>query len=123
MLKPGLTYTTTITVTDNDTALHIGSGDLPVLATPRMMALMENAAMNAVAPQLEKDCTTVGGHIESSHLRPSAVGHTIAATATLTQIEGKKLYFDICALDGETVIGKGKHLRFIVNKEQFLSKL
>ena len=123
MLETQMTYTAKMVVRDNDTALSVGSGDLQVLATPRMMALMENAAMKAVAPELPEGCTTVGGYIESSHLRPSAVGHTIEASATLTQIEGKKLTFDVCAKDGDTLIGEGKHIRFIVDKEKFLSRL
>ncbi len=118
----GLTYTSKLTVGMEDTALALGSGDLPVLATPRMMALMENAAMMAVAPELEEGYTTVGGHIESSHLKPSVVGKEITATATLTKAEGKKLYFNIVAKMEDVIIGEGTHLRFIVNKEKFMSR-
>ena len=123
MLKEGLSYTSTLTVSDDKTAIAVGSGDMPVLATPMMMALMENAAMLAVAPELEEGMTTVGGHIESSHVKPSKVGAVVSATATLTKVEGKKLYFDIVAKMGEDVIGEGTHLRFIVNKDKFLQKL
>lgn len=123
MLETGLTYTSCITVGNENTAIALGSGDMPVLATPAMIALMENAAMLAVAPALEDGETTVGGHIESSHLRPSPVGADVSATATLEKIEGKKLYFKIVAHQGETQIGEGTHLRFIVNKEKFMSKL
>ena len=65
MIHEGLTHTSTLTVSAEDTAIALGSGDMPVLATPRMMALMENAAMLTVAPELEDGFTTVGGHIES----------------------------------------------------------
>ena len=123
MIHEGLTHTSTLTVSDEDTAMAIGSGDMPVLATPRMMALMENAAMLAVAPELEEGCTTVGGHIESSHLKPSAIGAEVTATAALTKVDGKKLYFNVVAKMGEDIIGEGTHLRFIVDKEKFLSKL
>lgn len=119
----GLTHTSRLVVGEEDTAISLGSGDMPVLATPRMMALMENAAMLAVAPELEEGCTTVGGHIESSHLKPSAIGKEVTATATLTKVEGKKLYFNVIARMGDNIIGEGTHLRFIVNKEKFLSKL
>ena len=123
MLEEGLTHTSIITVKDNDTALAHGSGDMQVLATPRMMALMENAAMLAVKEHLGDGATTVGGHIESSHLRPSKIGAEVSATATLTKIDGKKLYFDVKAMMGDTVIGEGTHLRFIVDREKFLSRL
>ena len=123
MLEIGLTHTSNLVVADGNTAIALGSGDMPVLATPAMMALMENAAMLAVASELEDGETTVGGHIESSHLRPTPVGTEVAATATLEKIDGRKLYFKIVARQGETIIGEGTHLRFIVNREKFLSKL
>lgn len=123
MLKEGLTYTSKLTVTDNDTAIALGSGNLPVLATPRMMALMENAAMLCVANELPEGSTTVGGHIESSHLKPSKVGAEVSATATLTKIESKKLYFDVKAEMNGVIIGEGTHLRFIIDKEKFMSRL
>ncbi len=123
MLEIGLTHTSNLVVADGNIAIALGSGDMPVLATPAMMALMENAAMLAVASELEDGETTVGGHIESSHLRPTPVGTEVAATATLEKIDGRKLYFKIVARQGETIIGEGTHLRFIVNREKFLSKL
>ena len=123
MLKEGLTHTSVLTVKDSDTALRFGSGDMPVLATPAMLALMENAAMLAVAAGLEEGQTTVGGHIESSHLLPSKLGAQVEATATLVRIEGRKLYYHIVARMGSAVIGEGKHLRFIVDRTRFLEKL
>lgn len=123
MLETGLTHTSSLTVTETLTAKAMGSGDLPVLATPAMMALMENAAMTAVAPELPKESTTVGGHIESSHLKPTPVGAEVKAEATLTKVDGRKLYFTVKAMQGDTVIGEGTHLRFIVDREKFMSKL
>lgn len=123
MLEIGLTHTSNLVVADGNTAIALGSGDMPVLATPAMMALMENAAMLAVASELEDGETTVGGHIESSHLRPTPVGTEVAATATLEKIDGRKLYFNIVARQGDTIIGKGTHLRFVVDREKFLSRL
>ena len=122
MLESGLTYTSRLTVGNENTAIALGSGDMPVLATPAMMALMENAAMLAVASELEDGDTTVGGHIESSHLRPTPVGAEVSATATLEKVEGRKLYFKIIAHQGDVVIGEGTHLRFIVSREKFLAK-
>lgn len=123
MLYIGLTHTSNLVVADGNTAIALGSGDMPVLATPAMMALMENAAMLAVASELEDGETTVGGHIESSHLRPTPVGVEVTATATLEKIDGRKLYFNIVARQGDTIIGKGTHLRFVVDREKFLSRL
>lgn len=123
MLETGLTYTSRLTVGNENTAIALGSGDMPVLATPAMMALMENAAMLAVASALEDGDTTVGGHIESSHLRPTPVGAEVSATATLEKVEGRKLYFKIIAHQGDKIIGEGTHLRFIVNREKFLAKI
>ena len=108
---------------DGNTAEYIGSGDMAVLATPTMVALMENAAMLAVALKLEEGETTVGSMISTSHLKPSKIGNSISAIAELTAIEGRKLTFKIEAYDGETLIGEGEHIRFIVNREKFLSKL
>ena len=122
MLETGLTYTSRLTVGNENTAIALGSGDMPVLATPAMMALMENAAMLAVASELEDGDTTVGGHIESSHLRPTPVGAEVSATAILEKVEGRKLYFKIIAHQGDVVIGEGTHLRFIVSREKFLAK-
>lgn len=123
MLETGLTYTSRLTVGNENTAIALGSGDMPVLATPAMMALMENAAMLAVASELEDGDTTVGGHIESSHLRPTPVGAEVSATATLEKVDGRKLYFKIIAHQGDKIIGEGTHLRFIVNREKFLAKI
>lgn len=123
MLETGLTHTSSLTVTEALTAKAMGSGDMPVLATPAMMALMENAAMTAVAPELPDGSTTVGGHIESSHLKPTPVGAEVKAEATLTKVDGRKLYFTVKAMQGDTVIGEGTHLRFIVDREKFMSKL
>lgn len=122
-MKEGISYTSKVTVSDSLLAQAMGSGDMPVFATPAMMALMENAAMNCVAPYMQIGMTTVGGHIESSHLAPSPLDAEITATATLTKIDGKKLFFDVKAeMDGK-LIGEGKHLRFIVPREKFLSKI
>ena len=123
MLQEGLQHTSQLTVDDTVTAIAMGSGDMPVLATPAMMALMENAAMLAVADHLPQGCTTVGGHIASSHLKPSRLGDTVTATATVTRIDGKKIEFKVEARCGDTLLGEGTHLRFVVDQEKFMSRL
>ena len=119
----GLQHTSLLTVTDAVTAVTMGSGDMPVLATPAMLALMENAAMLAVADRLPEGCTTVGGHISASHLKPTPVGETVTATATVTRVEGRKIEFKVEARCGETLLGEGTHLRFIVERGKFMAKL
>lgn len=123
MLETGLTHTSELTVDETRTAVSMGSGDMLVLATPAMLALMENAAMFAVANHLPEGLTTVGGHISSSHLKPSKVGDKVTATATVTKIDGKKIEFRLSAHSGEVLLGEGTHLRFIVERERFMSKL
>ena len=123
MLEPGLTYTCTRAVEERHLAVNVGSGDLRVWATPAMMALMEEAAMRAVAPHLPEGSTTVGGYIASSHLKPTAHGRSVSATATLVAVEGRKLSFTVKAFDDEDLIGEGEHTRFIVDREKFMARL
>lgn len=123
MLEVGLRHTSELTVSDSVTALAMGSGDMPVLATPSLLALMENAAMLAVASELPEGCTTVGGHIESSHLKPSRLGETVSATAEVVRVDGKKIAFKVAAYSGDVLLGEGTHLRFVVDREKFLGRL
>ena len=133
MLEVGLKHTSELIVSDALTAIQMGSGDMPVLATPAMMALMENAAMLAVADELPEGSlrakrtsssgTTVGGHIESSHLKPTKIGDKVSATAEVTKVDGKKIEFKVSAYSGDALLGEGTHLRFIVDRERFMSKL
>ena len=123
MVEVGLKHTSELTVTDAVTAIRMGSGDMPVLATPAMMALMENAAMLAVADELPEGSTTVGGHIASSHLRPSKIGDVVRAIAEVTKVDGRKIEFNVSAYSGDVLLGEGTHLRFVVDRERFMSKI
>lgn len=123
MVEVGLKHTSELTVTDAVTAVRMGSGDMPVLATPAMMALMENAAMLAVADELPEGSTTVGGHIASSHLRPSKIGDVVRAVAEVTKVDGRKIEFKVSAYSGDILLGEGTHLRFVVDRERFMSKI
>ena len=120
MIEIGLKHTSELTVTDAVTAIEVGSGDMPVLATPMMMALMENAAMLAVKDRLPEGFTTVGGHIASSHLKPSKIGDVVRAEAEVTKVDGKKIEFKVAAYYGDTLLGEGTHLRFMVEREKFM---
>ena len=123
MIEIGLKHISELTVTDDVTAISVGSGNMPVLATPMLLALMENAAMSAVKEELPEGCTTVGGYISSSHLKPSKIGEVVKAEAEVTKVEGKKIEFKVAAYSGETLLGEGTHLRFIVEREKFMSRL
>lgn len=122
-MDTGLSYTTRITVAEANTALALGSGDMLVLATPQMVALMENAAMMAVKDHLPDGSTTVGSMINTTHVRPTGMGMEVKATATLVEAEGRKLTFAVKAEDANGLIGEGTHIRYVVDRQKFLSKL
>lgn len=122
-MKSGLTYTSRVTVDSHNVAAAIGSGGLQVFATPAMIALMENAAMSAVAGSLPEGSTTVGTLINVVHSRATAPGDTVSATAVLREIDGRRLLFHVSAQDSHGVIGEGVHERFIVDTERFMDKV
>lgn len=122
-MEKGLSFTSTMRVTAEVTAEYIGSGDLAVFATPAMCALMENAAMMAVAPHLGEGETTVGTALNIEHSKATKVGAIVTATAVLAEVNGRELKFNIAARDEISLIGEGTHTRFIVNREKFMAKL
>ncbi|HWQ31024.1 MAG TPA: thioesterase family protein [Negativicutes bacterium] len=121
-LKTGMSAQIERTVTEDDTAVKFGSGGVKVFATPMMVALMENAALNAVDPQLGEGYATVGLSLNVKHLAATPVGMKVTARAELTGIECKKLTFRVEAFDEEEKIGEGTHVRYIIELERFLSK-
>ncbi len=122
-LVAGLSASSTTIVKAENTAVSMGSGDLPVFATPAMVALMEHAAMQAVSKALPDEATTVGAEMNVSHIKPSGIGGRITATAVLTRIEGRKLTFQVGARDEAGMIGEGTHVRYAVDRVRFLSKI
>ena len=122
-LKKGLSSQSSVTVSAGNTAAAMGSGDLDVFATPAMVALMENAAMKAVADALPEGSTTVGAEMNVTHIKPSGLGAEIVATAVLTGVEGRKLTFNVGARDAEGMIGEGVHVRYVVDREKFMAKV
>lgn len=123
MIKVGLSKSCTTTVVESNTAAAVASGDMKVFATPMMVALMENAALTALAPYLNEGESTVGISVNVKHTRASAIGRNITATATVTEVDGRRIAFEVVAKDDLGEIGRGTHERFIVNKEKFLGKL
>ena len=123
MLKEGLTHTSRVKVALENCAVTLGSGDMEVFATPAMVALMENAAMNAVAGALPEGSTTVGSEMNTTHIKPSGIGAEVSATAVLTSVEGRKLTFKVSAADQVGTIGEGVHVRYVVDREKFMGKI
>lgn len=121
-LETGLSYTAVTHVASENCAAAVGSGDLEVFATPAMAALMEKAAMLAVAESLPEGSTTVGCALDITHSKPTPVGLQVAATATLTHIDGRTLSFDVEARDSNGIIGSGRHVRVIVDRKRFTAK-
>ena len=110
------------TVTEELTAKAYGSGELPVYATPAMIALIEKTAWKSVAPCLEEGQGTVGTRLEIDHVSASPVGAHITCRTTLVEIDRRRLVFEAEVTDEAGVIGKGRHERFIVDNGKFLSK-
>jgi predicted thioesterase len=121
--EPGLRAEVTLRVTHADTALAIRSGDVPVLATPRLLALCEEATVAAVAEALEDGKTTVGMRVQLDHVNPTPVGATVRAEAVLEKVEGPRLTFTISAHDDRGLIGIGRVTRVMVGREKFLQRL
>lgn len=121
MLEPGLEATVEETVTSEMTAERLGSGDVPVLGTPAILALVEAAAVAAVAGSLEPAGTTVGTSVELDHLAPTSVGSLVTATAALVEVDGRKLRFSFEVTDPAGPIARGSHERALVDRERFLA--
>ncbi len=121
-LSPGLFARVELVVGEADTAQTLGSGDVPVLGTPRLLALCEAATVAATAPHLPHDTTTVGTHVELSHRAPSAVGAVVVAEARLAKRDGQRLWFEVSVKQGETVVADGRIERVAVQRHEFLQK-
>ncbi len=121
-LEPGLSAEVETTVSEAETATHLGSGTIAVYATPALVALMENAAVRALEGHLPVGQTTVGGHIDITHLAATPVGMQVRAHAELVKVQGRKLSFRIQAWDEVEQIGEASHIRFIVEKNPFMER-
>ena len=121
-MEIGKSYTVKIKVEEKDTAKAVGSGTLLVLATPKMIALMEEAAYKCVAEDIEAGTSSVGTLMNVKHLSATPVGMEVSATATVTEVDGRKIAFKVEAYDEAGLIGEGVHERFVVAEEKFLAK-
>jgi predicted thioesterase len=121
-VSAGICGQTELIVTAGDTATTMGTGDVPVLATPRLLQLCEQAAVVALGPNLEPGQTTVGFRVEFTHLTPVLVGSTVVATATLERCEGRRLVFNASVTDACGLVAAGKVTRVLVERERFMEK-
>lgn len=121
-VEPGLIGRAELTVGEEDTACALRTGVVPVLATPRLVALCEQAACNAVHPLLPEGRTTVGSRLQFDHLAPIKVGSTVRAEATLQRVDGRRLTFTVSVTDAAGLVGAGRVTRVLVDVEQFLGK-
>jgi fluoroacetyl-CoA thioesterase len=120
--KPGSTGSATLTVTDADTAIALRSGSVPVLATPRVIALCEEATVAALSGVLADGETSVGMRVQIDHVQPTAVGASVTASATLEKVEGRRLTFTVSAHDERGLIAAGRVTRVVVETARFLDK-
>ncbi|MCL4449516.1 MAG: thioesterase [Actinobacteria bacterium] len=121
-LHIGSTAQATLEVSQKDTAIALGSGDTPVLGTPRLIALCEEATFLATQKQLKAGWTTVALRVQFDHLAPVEVGKTVTAEALLEKVSGRRLTFVVRVKDSASVIGGGKIVRVLVNTQHFLEK-
>ena len=121
-VKPGLSAEVELLVSEADTAIAQKSGTVPVLATPRVIALCEEATMKALESELDPRTTSVGMQVQLDHLAPTAVGHHVTAEATVEKISGRRIIFTVSVSDERGLIAVGRVTRVIVEIDRFLDK-
>lgn len=121
-LNEGTSYIKEFKVTENETAIKMGSGDLEVYATPAMIALMENASKSLVIEELPIGYTTVGIDMSVKHIKSSPIGANIKCKSTLTKVDGKNYFLMWKQVMTKVLSEKVSHIRFIVNSEDFMRK-
>ena len=121
-VEPGLAASVELTVADDDTAEAMSTGDVPVIATPRIVALAEEATVRAVNGHLADGSTSVGMRIQLDHLAPTAVGGRVVAEAKLDKVEGRRLCFSVSINDERGLVAAGKVTRMVVERDRFLER-
>ena len=119
MIEPGRNAAVTLVVGDSDTAIAQGSGDVPVLATPRILAMAEQAAVAALGGDLAPGMTSVGVHAELHHVKATSVGSVVTASAEVIVVQGRKITFEFQVVEDGRVAAYGTHRRAIVRREDF----
>lgn len=122
-VKPGLSAEVELVVGDADTAIALRSGSVPVLATPRVVALAEEATVRALQNQLAPTETSVGMKVQIDHLAPTGVGHTVVADATVEKVNGRRITFTVSVSDERGLIAVGRVTRVVVDMDRFLERV
>jgi len=122
-IQPGLTAEKRFRVEEQHSALQVGSGGVPVLATPWMIAFMENVAFNLLESTLPDEASSVGVLVEVHHLAPTPIGAAVRIQAEVTEVEGSRVSFNLQAWDEQETIGSGQHQRVIIEKQRFLKRV
>lgn len=117
----GATGSADLVVRGEDTAIALGSGDVPVLGTPRVVALLEEAAVAALAGDLAEGITSVGTHVAVDHQAASRVGAEVSGFAEVVSVEGRTVVFRLVAREGRRTVATGDHTRVLVDRERFLA--
>lgn len=120
---PGLKSTSGLTVTEDKLADTLGSGDVPVLGTPAILALAEGACVSAICDDLPEGKTSVGSYAEIEHLMPTPLGREVHADATLIGHHGRRLEFNVVVREGDEIVAKIRHRRVLVDRQRFLEKV
>ncbi len=121
-VETGIRGTASLVVGDVDTAAAIGSGDIDVLGTPRLIALCEQATMTALANELDDSVASVGIRVRVDHLQPTPIGASVTAEAVLDKIDGRRLTFTVSVSDSGGLVAAGKITRALVDRTSFLDK-
>ena len=121
-MEIGAKFKVTVKVEEKDTAKAHGSGTLDVLATPRMIALMEESAYKCIEKYLDDTQSSVGTYLDVKHLSATPVGMDVYAESEIIELDGRRVVFSVKAYDEKGLIGEGKHERFIVFSEKFVAK-
>jgi predicted thioesterase len=121
-LEPGLSGRAVLVVSEADTASAMGTGAVPVLSTPRLIALCEEATCLAVSSLLPEASTTVASRVQFNHLAAIRVGTALQAEATLYKVEGRRLTFTVSASDAAGLVGAGRVTRVVVDRDTFMAK-
>ncbi len=122
MLQAGIKGAQSVVVAEENLASTVGSGDLPVFATPSMIALIEKTASLSVQPYLEIGSSTVGTHLDVAHSSATPIGMTVICETELVEIDRRRLVFSVRVYDAKGEVGSGTHERFVVDSQKFMEK-
>ena len=122
LVEIGIQGRATVKVTQSNLASSTGSGAVDVFSTPSLVLLMEEAAMDALKPYMEPGESSVGTLVNIRHISPTTLGLTVTATATLTEIDGRRLVIHVEARDELDKVGEGTHERFLISVDRFISR-